>query len=317
MWLELRRRQLRGFRFRREHPIGRFILDFYCAEKRVAVEIDGPTHDADADERRDALLAAHGVRVVRFFNEEVYRDMAGCLEGLGDLLESRPSFPRAGGRTRRRRAADLSSNGECFDIGNTVSHALAVYRSSGDPLAGPTAPDTAGNGSLMRLAPVVLFYHPDRQQAVRYAAESSRTTHGAEECVDACAVFAELLLRALSGAAPSEILSPVPGPFCTPALDSIARMEFLGKSRSEIRGSGYVVHALEAALWCFGQAEAFDEAVLLAANLGEDADTTAAICGQLAGCHYGKDGIPRRWLDRLAMRDEIETLADRLLDASP
>ena len=110
MWLSLRNRQFRGYRFRRQHVIGRFIIDFYCAEKRVAVEIDGPTHDPDQDARRDELLKAAGVAVVRFSNLEVYRDLAGCLEGIGCVLEARPSWPRRRGTTRMRRVADLGSN---------------------------------------------------------------------------------------------------------------------------------------------------------------------------------------------------------------
>lgn len=210
----------------------------------------------------------------------------------------------------------LSSNGRCFDIGATVARSLTAYRRSGGAFSGPTDPTAAGNGSLMRLAPVVLFYYPQKDQAVRFAAESSRTTHGAAECLHACALLAEFLLRALSGASRAEILSVVQGCLCSSALDSIARTEFLGKPRSAIRGSGYVVHCLEAALWCFSETNSFRDAVLLAANLGEDADTTAAVCGQLAGAHYGVSGIPDAWLARLVMRDEIIRLADQLCEAN-
>jgi len=210
----------------------------------------------------------------------------------------------------------LSSNGRCFDIGNTVAAALAEYRSTGEPFAGPTEPNTAGNGSLMRLAPVVLHFYPDRPLVRRYATESSRTTHGAAECLGACEVLAELLFRALSGASRSEILSPVTLEAPSPALEAIARLEFLGKPRSQVRGSGYVIHCLEAALWCFSETDSFRDAVLMAANLGEDADTTAAVCGQLAGAVYGASGIPEAWLEQLAMRDEIVGLATRLHEAS-
>jgi ADP-ribosyl-[dinitrogen reductase] hydrolase len=210
----------------------------------------------------------------------------------------------------------LSSNGRCFDIGTTVARSLAVYRDSGKAFAGPTEPTTAGNGSLMRLAPVVLFFYPDRNQAIRLAAESSRTTHGAAECLHACELMAELLIRALAGAARSAILAPIQRRTCSTALDSIASMDLLRKSRPEIRGSGYVVHCLEAALWCFSKTNSFRDAVLLAANLGEDADTTAAVCGQLAGAHYGVSGIPEAWLAKLAMCEEITRLADQLREAA-
>src|SRR5262249_48970198 len=93
---------------------------------------------------------------------------------------------------------------------------------------------------------------------------------------------------------------------------SVANLEFLGQSASSVRGSGYVVESLEAALWCFSETDDFRDAVLLAANLGDDADTTAAICGQLAGAHYGMSGIPTTWLAKLVMAGQISDLADRL-----
>jgi len=77
------------------------------------------------------------------------------------------------------------------------------------------------------------------------------------------------------------------------------------------------VHSLEAALWCFWRTESFEDAILTAVNLGEDADTTAAICGQIAGAFYGVDAIPDGWLGKLAMREQIEELADRLREALP
>jgi ADP-ribosyl-[dinitrogen reductase] hydrolase len=81
-----------------------------------------------------------------------------------------------------------------------------------------------------------------------------------------------------------------------------------------VRGSGYVVESLEAALWAFAGSESFEEGALLAVNLGDDADTTGAVYGQLAGAFYGEDTIPAAWLDVLAMRETIESFADRLHD---
>jgi ADP-ribosyl-[dinitrogen reductase] hydrolase len=164
----------------------------------------------------------------------------------------------------------------------------------------------------MRLAPVVMFFHPKRDLILRFAAESSRTTHGALECLEACRLFADFLLRALNGASRDDILSPNQQQFSSPLIQSIAGLGFVGKARSSIRSSGYVVHCLEAALWCFYETRSFSDAVLLAANLGDDADTTAAVCGQLAGAHYGASQIPSTWLAKLVMRDQIAELADGL-----
>jgi len=207
----------------------------------------------------------------------------------------------------------LASNGRCFDIGSTVAAALARFRRTGDPLAGAEDPSSAGNGCIMRLAPVPMFYFPDEAAAVRYAAESSRTTHGAAECLDACRLLAGMICRAL-GARPKEavLLGAVDGFDGTAQIVAIARGDYLRMGEADVRGTGYVVDSLRAAAWCFAHTDSYEAAVLRAANLGDDADTTAAVCGQLAGAFYGERGIPERWLAKLAMRDEIAALADGL-----
>ncbi len=207
----------------------------------------------------------------------------------------------------------LSSTGECFDIGNAVSHALTAFLETKDPFCGSTDPNSAGNGSLMRLAPVPMFFFPDRQRVMHFCAESSRTTHGAPECLDACRVFGDMLCCALAGNAKETILTRTsPWGIHCPSIQAIAEGEYRKKGRSEIKSTGYVVHSLEAALWCFWKTKNFEQAILEAANLGGDADTTAAICGQISGAHYGVVGIPRHWLARLAMRRDITTIADML-----
>ena len=207
----------------------------------------------------------------------------------------------------------LSSTGTCFDIGRTVADALAKFRRTGNPFAGSTDSRTAGNGSIMRLAPVPMFCFPDLDACLEYAAESSRTTHGAPDCVDACRLLAGILYRALAGRDKDEVLLAERDTFSgAPGIAAIARGDYLGKSDHQIRGSGYVVQSLEAALWCVAATNDFQSAILRAANLGDDADTTAAVCGQVAGALYGASAIPPHWLDRLAMRQEITRLADRL-----
>jgi ADP-ribosylglycohydrolase len=219
------------------------------------------------------------------------------------------------------RQGHLSSTGRCFDIGGTVRDALARFEETGEPWCGPTDPDTAGNGSLMRLAPVVLAFASDPTAAIRLAGDSSRTTHGAREAVDACRYFAALLLGALRGGAKHELLHwPLPAavalwpePPLTAAIADVASGSFREREPPAIRGTGYVVRSLEAALWAFARAASFREGALLAANLGDDADTTCAIYGQLAGAHWGAGAIPAEWQARLVMRDAIEGYADRLL----
>lgn len=215
------------------------------------------------------------------------------------------------------REGHLSSTGRCFDIGNTVRRALQEFERHGGPYAGPTDPMSAGNGSIMRLAPVVLAFFPDRERARHFAAESSRTTHGAEEAIAACRVLADILVSLLSGDAKEAALLAAPDPnAASPRLEAIVAGSYRDKAEGDIRGSGYVVDSLEAALWCFWKSGDFEEAVLRAANLGDDADTTAAVCGQLAGAHWGAGGIPGHWLERVAMYSEIEEFADRLFKAT-
>ena len=218
------------------------------------------------------------------------------------------------------RTGHLSHNGRCFDIGGTVRAALVTFERTGEPMAGSIDPHAAGNGAIMRLAPVPMFFAPDGAATLHHAGESSRTTHGCDEAVDACRLLAAVLLRALGGASKEEILAAGRATGLTghggrplaPAIAEIAAGGWKHKSEGAIRGSGYVVESLEAALWCFAKTGSFREAILRAANLGDDADTTAAVCGQIAGAHYGAAGIPPEWMDRLAWRERIEAMADAL-----
>jgi ADP-ribosyl-[dinitrogen reductase] hydrolase len=108
---------------------------------------------------------------------------------------------------------------------------------------------------------------------------------------------------------------PLPELLASPAAERIEG-GWRGLHRDAIRGSGYVVHTLQAALWAVARTTSYRSAVLLAANLGEDADTTAAVAGQLAGAIYGLSGLPPEWLERLAWRERITKMADRLFEAS-
>ena len=217
-----------------------------------------------------------------------------------------------------------SSTGTCFDIGSTTARALERFLGTGDPMAGSPHSRSGGNGSLMRLAPVPLRYAQDPFDAVRFSAASSRTTHAAPEAVDACRFFAALLVGALEGRQKRELLMPRFAPAgvdwqrdpLAPAIDAIAAGSFHAKVDDDIASTGYVVHTLEAALWAFARTSSFREGAILAVNLGEDADTTGAVYGQLAGAYYGAEGIPEEWRAQLVKRDDIERLAAALWAAA-
>jgi ADP-ribosyl-[dinitrogen reductase] hydrolase len=210
----------------------------------------------------------------------------------------------------------MSSTGICFDVGNTVRFALDRYNRTRNPFSGSDSPNSAGNGSLMRLAPIPMFYFPDLERIIHFAGESSRTTHGAQECIEACKLFAEMIYLALSDYDKDEILFDTKVEITAQKIKAIADGSYSSKSIDQIYGTGYVVESLEAALWCFYKTNSFEEAILQATNLGDDADTTAAICGQIAGAFYGESGIPEKWLEKLHMRVEIMELADQLLELS-
>ena len=244
----------------------------------------------------------------------------------------------------------LSSRaGPAFDIGSTVRDALLLFERTGEPYAGSTDSNSAGNGSLMRLAPVPMYFAGDAMEAIDRSTDSSRITHGVAEAVDACRYFAGLLVGALNGIDRDTLLAPrycpVEGlwersplaekiaevadgsfkvrnpPDCffedTSYLSEKTRLSLRSESEwdtPKIRGKGYVVKSLEAALWAFHKSSDFRDGALLAVNLGDDADTTGAIYGQIAGAYYGVEAIPSEWRERLTMLTEMTEMADSIYD---
>ena len=229
---------------------------------------------------------------------------------------------------RWHREGYMSSTGHCFDIGGATRAALIRFAGkawkheppSPTPYCGSTDPNTAGNGSIMRLAPVPLFFARRPREAVLRSADSSRTTHAAPAAVDACRYLAALIVGAVRGESKETLLgdhySPVAGLWHqAPLARSIAEVaggSFKRRSPPEIQGTGFVVKSLEAALWAFAQSDDFRTGALLAVNLGDDADTTGAVYGQLAGAYYGEDAIPAEWRTVLTKAGLIGSLAERL-----
>ena len=199
-----------------------------------------------------------------------------------------------------------SCTGTCFDIGNTTRSALMRFKRDHSPLAGSSSASASGNGALMRLAPVAVCHWSRREEMLRVAELQTRTTHGSPATLTASATFAAMLANAIAGQGLADIL----------AGDAASRIDggWRGLHRDRIQGSGYVVKSLQAAVWAVSRTTDFRSAVLLAANLGDDADTTAAIAGQLAGAVYGLSGIPGEWLEVLAWRERLEQTAQELFE---
>jgi ADP-ribosylglycohydrolase len=214
-----------------------------------------------------------------------------------------------------------SVTGCCFDIGNTTRAALRRFDASRDVrTCGDDSSDASGNGSIMRLAPVPVAYmdlFPDSNaQLVRRLIESSQTTHASPQCVSACVYMGVMLCGLLHGLPREHVLgvefvrTHLSAHSLHAEVEDIARGSY--RRRTPV-GSGYVVRSLEAALWAFHDAVDFREAVLRAVNLGDDADTTGAVCGQLAGAYFGESGIPQEWREGLSGRAIIDPILARLV----
>lgn len=222
------------------------------------------------------------------------------------------------------REGHLSSTGWCFDIGKTTRVALQKFEATRQPHCGSGDLYTASNGSMMRLAPVPMFYALQPDLAIEMSGESSLTTHSLQITTDACRYLGGLIAGALNGASKEELLSPLYAPIAgywskhslhTEILE-VAAGSYKIKQPPEIEGSGYVTRSLEAALWGFYHTTTFRDGALMVANLGNDADTNAAIYGQLAGAFYGEEGIPAEWREKLALRETIEGFAGQLYECA-
>jgi ADP-ribosyl-[dinitrogen reductase] hydrolase len=205
-----------------------------------------PQPDTSIEAIRDRALGAMlGLAVGPFrLSAGTFTDDTSMALALADSLLERGGLDEAD--LMRRFVAwhergDYSPTGTCFDIGITVRQALARFKRTGDPTAGSTDPMSAGNGSLMRLAPVAVRYWSDRAAMRDVAARQSRTTHGAPEAVHACVAYAELIADAMEGKAGSEVLAGRVGGDAG-NIASIVAGSWRGKHRDQIRASGYVAH---------------------------------------------------------------------------
>ncbi|PUA30180.1 MAG: ADP-ribosylglycohydrolase [Cellvibrio sp. 79] len=215
----------------------------------------------------------------------------------------------------------LSSNGKCFDIGNTILQALRSFEISNNPISGSADEFSAGNGALMRVAPAALFFASNCTDAIEKAGESSKTTHGNVQSIDACRYYAGLILGAINGKSKEDILSSCYSPVADvwkyfPLCDQVrmvAEGTFKNKNREQIKSSGYVIDSMEAALWAFYNTNTFEEGLIRAVNLGGDSDTIGAIYGQLAGAYYGEPNIPFRYIQPLKHWHYFYYFADELL----
>ncbi|KAI4158558.1 MAG: hypothetical protein LQ342_007340 [Letrouitia transgressa] len=224
----------------------------------------------------------------------------------------------------------MSSNGECFDIGNNTRIALSTWKLylkkyPSDEVIGQGQADIdralkkkvqSGNGSLMRVASIGLVYHDDLRLALQNASLSAQVTHPYPTNSEACKLYTKLIVAALQDASKSDLASAV-GQWAFEDPDLRARFakysdlsSFANTPEEDISSSGYVVHSLEASLWAFFTTDSFSSGALKVVNLGHDADTVGAIYGGVAGAYYGIEAIPAEWLTELEAKEVIDAVVE-------
>jgi ADP-ribosylglycohydrolase len=220
----------------------------------------------------------------------------------------------------------FTAHDDVFDIGISTAKAINRLKSGVAPEnAGCTGMNENGNGSLMRIAPLV-FYLRGKLKTKRFQITDavSSITHAHEWSVVSCLIYTEYLLKLLDGMDRQNAYWSLQGDFqkmyisgAAPAeFDRILRTDISALPESAIRSGGFVIDTLEAALWCFLRTDTYRDAVLKAVNLGSDTDTTAAVTGGIAGLFYGKDAIPADWLQKLAGVDGICRIAVSMADTA-
>ena len=210
----------------------------------------------------------------------------------------------------------MSTRDESFGSGRTTRNAIAAFLETGEIPTEPLADERAGNGSIMRLAPVPLAYSFDIAKAAEYSAESSKSTHRLPECVQACALMGQIIAQAVQGFPKDEVLFPKEGFYnlTEQKVIDLSKGLYLEEELPTEQQTGYVIDTLKIALWCVAKTESFEDAIIAAVNVPGDRDTYGAVTGQIAGAIYGVQGIPARWLEDLMKRELIENVANLLFD---
>jgi ADP-ribosyl-[dinitrogen reductase] hydrolase len=198
------------------------------------------------------------------------------------------------------------------DIGNIIRIALNEYKRSNDRMKAAyyahqvTGGRSAGNGSLMRCLPVALYYN-DIDKMLEITASQSALTHYDQKATDACRFYNLLVYRYLNGKPKVPCIREYIEKY--PEYKQIFQL-----SKDQLKPTGYVVDTLICVLWCFINTSSFEDAICEAGNLGGDADTIAAITGGIAGVYYGYDAIPDRWKEKILAKEQLTSIAKRMIE---
>jgi ADP-ribosyl-[dinitrogen reductase] hydrolase len=205
------------------------------------------------------------------------------------------------------------------DIGNQTHAALALlargtpWDEAGEQIQREALPKgAAGNGSIMRCAPVALRFRTEPEAIVQASRDTSRITHADLRCTWSCVAVNQAIAHFLNGGNVDAVVEvATSGVQAARVVDAVRSAGTL--PRDQVRSGGYVLDTLTAAFWSLLTHDSLEETLVTAVALGEDTDTTAAVAGALAGAYYGAQAIPGRWLEQLEPREELVSLADRLL----
>lgn len=226
-----------------------------------------------------------------------------------------------------RKIGYWAARGEVFDIGIATRQSINNIERGFEPtLCGGFDEESNGNGSLMRILPMAfhLYDIDDLNLLFQKNSEVSSITHAHFRSRFCCFIYTVFAIEIINGASKNEAYSLTKekvNNFISDKdfnsnelklLDRILKNNIAELNENEINSSGYVLHSLEASIWCILNSNSYEETVLKAVNLGGDTDTTAAIAGGLAGLIYGYDAIPKEWIYVLARKNDIEKLCDKL-----
>jgi ADP-ribosyl-[dinitrogen reductase] hydrolase len=218
-------------------------------------------------------------------------------------------------------------HGEVFDIGIATRNAIHNIGKGHEPeLCGGFEEKDNGNGSLMRILPLVFYleYEKDIEVIYQKVKAVSSITHAHFRSVFACFIYVIYCLEILDGKGKTESYKQMQkiiavfikdkkfNPIEIQLFDRVLKNNIAEYPENEIHSSGYVLHSLEASLYCFLNSNSYEETVLKAVNFGGDTDTTGTISGGLAGIYYGIENIPKKWIENLVRTNDIKVLLDIL-----
>lgn len=211
-----------------------------------------------------------------------------------------------------------TANGDVFDVGGTTATALLrIAKGMPAEQAGSQSEDSNGNGSLMRILPLVLRFTTEPIESFTGRLEKcSAITHAHARSPMACVFYGLVIRQFMLGLQPGAALDSARAEFTGwyersaefSRFHHILEDDFVSVPEGEIVSTGYVLHTLHASLWCLITTRSFEECVLRAVNLGGDTDTTGCVAGGMAGVHYGVNAIPDKWCQALARHDDVEVL---------